>query len=367
MKIAIVAITEGGAVLGRKIARALPEAELHLPERLARGGGSHSFAGPVGDLLEPLFNEGWALVCIMATGIVVRLLAPHLRGKDLDPPVVVMDEAGSFAISLLSGHLGGANDLARDLARIAGGQAVITTATDVNGLPAWDEEARKAGLGIEPVGHVKHLNGLLLRGAAIALVDRRRRIAPRFVGVPGVRLAATFAAALRMKVEGRVFVTHRFIPQLERQPELLVLRPRDLVVGIGCNRGTSAEEIEAVVRDELKHAFLAFGSVASLATISAKADETGLCEFSRRHQLPLECHSAAALNAVTAPGAPSLHALAAVGAKGVCEPAALLSAGAASLLVRKKKNGNVTVAVAEKSGGGCAVFGTVSTPGCGRR
>ncbi len=348
MTLAIVAITDGGADLARRLAKALPEAEVHLPERSFRGERCRYFSGPVAELLPELFGRVEGLICIMATGIVVRVLAPHLRGKEVDPAVVVVDEAGRFAISLLSGHLGGANDLARQVAGALGGQVVITTATDVNGLPAWDDLARRTDLGIEPLGHVRTLNSLLLRGEPIALVDRRRRIAGAFAGVPGVRLLPNFAAALKMNAAGRVFVTHRHIPHLERQPELLVLRPRDLVVGIGCNRGTSADEIEAVVSGELKHAFLAFTSISCLATITAKADEPGLLEFARRHDLSIEYHDPAALNAVAIPSEPSPHALEAVGAHGVCEPAALLSAGAASLLVRKKKNGNVTVAVAEK-------------------
>jgi cobalt-precorrin 5A hydrolase len=361
MKTAIVAITDGGADLARRIGHEVGLHLVWLPERQRAEDDCNYFAEPVGALLPRLFAEVDGLVCIMATGIVVRTLAPHLRGKERDPAVVVLDELGRFAISLLSGHLGGANDLARELARLTGGQAVITTATDVNGLPAWDEAARLAGLGIDPLAHVRTLNSLLLRGEPIVLVDRRRRIADVFAGLPGIELAATFAAALKLPAAGRVFVTHRHIPHLERQPELLVLRPRDLVVGIGCNRGTSADEIEAVVLGELKHAYLAFASVAGLATISEKADEAGLNEFARRHGLTLEYHSAAALNAVAAPAPPSPHALAAVGAKGVCEPAALLSAGTTTLLVRKRKSGNVTVAVAE-IGEGHRTFGGGANP-----
>ncbi len=350
MKTAIVAITDGGSALARRIGREVGPELVWLPERLRADDGCNYFTEPVAALLPRLFAGVDGLVCIMATGIVVRTLAPHLRGKDLDPAVVVLDEAGRFAISLLSGHLGGANELARELARMTGGKAVITTATDVNGLPAWDEAARLSGLGIEPLAHARTLNSLLLRGEPIVLVDRRRRIADVFAGVPGIRLAASFAAALKLPAAGRVFVTHRHIPHLDRQPDLLVLRPRDLVVGLGCNRGTSAEEIEAVVTGELKHAFLAFASVARLATISEKADEAGLSEFARRHGLPVDYHDAADLNAIAAPTPPSPHALAAVGAKGVCEPAALLSAGATTLLVRKRKSGNVTLAVAEIGG-----------------
>jgi len=349
MKFAIVAITENGAGLARRLGRAFPTATVYLPARFGADDGCHPFREPVTELLPRLFARQEGLVCIMAAGIAVRALAPYLKGKEVDPAVVVMDEAGQFAVSLLSGHLGGANDLAREVAGAAGARAVITTATDVCGLPAWDDVARREGLGIEPVKNIRRLNSLLLRGEKIALADRQGLVAPHFTGVPGVEGVSTFAQAIRSHRAGKVFVTNRHFPQLEEQEDFLVLRPRNLVVGIGCNRHTSAEEIEEAVTGALQHAFLSLKSVAALASILDKADETGLTLFAGKYRLPVEFHTAEALNAVPVPTDPSPHALAAVGAKGVCEPAALLSAGGgANLLVKKKIMGNVTVAVAEK-------------------
>jgi cobalt-precorrin 5A hydrolase len=348
MNLAIVAITPGGAALARRLGAALPQAAVWLPDSLREADGCRYFPETAAALLPRLFAEGRQLVCIMAAGIAVRVLAPHLLGKGTDPGVVVMDEGGRFAISLLSGHLGGANALARQLARLTGGQAVITTATDVNGLVAWDEAARREGLGIEPHSHLKRLNALLLRGEKIVLVDRRSRVAGYYADLPGIVPAANFAEALRIEAAGAVFVTHRHIPRLDDQENLLILRPRDLVVGIGCNRGTSADEIEEAVVAELKHAFLAVPSVACLATIAGKEDEAGIHEYATRLGVAVEYHAAEELNRVKVPGPPSPHALAAVGAQGVCEPAALLSAGAETLLVKKRKRGNVTVAVAER-------------------
>lgn len=347
MKLAIVAITSRGSQLARRLGTELPEARVFLPEKFRGGDDCDYFDKPLAIWLPNLFRETEQLICIMATGIVVRILGRELRGKDKDPAVVVMDEAGQFAISLLSGHLGGANDLARRLATVSGATAVITTATDVNKLPAWDQAARDAGLVVEPVSHLKTLNRLLLEGGKIGLVDQRRRIAGTFSAVPGVSLYENFAAATRSSADGLVFVTHRFLPHLQNQPEMLALRPRDLVIGIGCNRNTSAEEIEAAVRNKLKQSFLAFGSIACLASIDAKQDEAGLLEFAQRHKLPIEFHSAEALNRVEIPSPISLHAQKAVGAKGVCEPAALLSSNMGEMLIRKQKVGNLTIAVAE--------------------
>lgn len=350
MKLAIIALTRNGARLGARLQAARPGAELFVFERFAAEGGAAAtpFAGELKALIARLWPHYRGFAFIMATGIVVRMVAPHLGGKERDPAVVVFDETGRFAVSLLAGHLGGANRLAVELAAAVGGTPVITTATDVNGLTAWDEAARQTGLRIEPLVHIKNLNSLLLEGGRIALVDRRGRVAPFFANTPGIEAHATFAAALQSGASGLVFVTHRLLPDLDRRPNLLALRPPDLVVGIGCNRGATADEIEAAVAGELGRAFLAFASIGRVASIEEKAGEPGLLEFAARHALPLTFFTAEQLNAVAAPSPASAHALEAVGARGVCEPAAILAAGGGPLLITKKKCGNVTVAVAER-------------------
>lgn len=349
MNLAIIAITRNGARLGARLQTARPASDLYVLERFAAAAGSAAtpFTGELKVLVSRLWGRYQGFALIMATGIVVRTVAPLLAGKDRDPAVVVLDEAGRFAVSLLAGHLGGANRLAIELAAACGGTPVITTATDVNGLTAWDEAARQAGLRVEPVAHIKNLNSLLLEGGRIALVDRRGRIAPWFANTPGIEAHATFAAALQSGAAGLVFVTHRLLPDLERRPHLLALRPPDLAVGIGCHRGATADEIESAVVNELGRAFLAFASVGRLASVQDKADEPGLLEFAARHALPVDFFPAVELNAVVTPSPPSPHALKAVAAKGVCEPAAILAAGGGPLLITKKKCGNVTVAVAE--------------------
>ncbi len=198
------------------------------------------------------------------------------------------------------------------------------------------------------MANIRELNGLLLEGKKIALVDRSGRVACYFHELSQVVEVPNFAAAMQSGAAGMVFVTHRHLPGLKAHRNLLVLRPRDLVVGIGCNRGTSAEEIEEAVTAELESAFLAPDCIACIATITDKADEEGLHRFARRRNLTVEYHAAEDLNAVAVPSEASAHALAAVGAKGVCEPAAILSAGGGPLLVKKKKRGNLTIAVAEK-------------------
>ena len=347
MTLAIIAITSGGASLARKLHDQVVEAELWLPEKFRRTDTANYYAEKLADLLPQLFRRVDGLVCIMATGIVVRLLAPHLTTKDQDAAVVVCDEAGQHAISLLSGHLGGANELAQEVAEILEGKAVITTATDVNHLPAFDEVARKCNMAVEPLDRIKLLNSLLLDQKPITLVDSEGSVAAAYLDIPFVTSARSFATALQQDADGFVFVSNRYLPLLKEQDNLLALRPRNLALGIGCNRDTSPDEIEMVVRQTLRDAFLAFASIGAIASIDAKQDEIGLLQFAKKYRLPVHFYSAEELNAIDSPTPASEYVQNAVGAKGVCEPAAIKLSGGGRLLVQKKKNGNVTVAVAE--------------------
>lgn len=349
MKTAVIAITRNGVRLGAKVHHGLTGATLYVPRRYGGAAvGATVYDGELKELLARLWPEVEGLVCIMATGIVVRLIAPHLRGKEVDPAVVVMDEGGNFAISLLSGHLGGANELARRCAFATGAREVITTATDVHGLPSFDTLAKEEGWEIEELSRVKVLNSLLLDDERIAVVDPTGRVRIAFHGRGRLSFHETFREALESGAGGCLFVTNRQLPSMVRSDSLLVLRPKNLVLGIGCNRGTGEEEIGEVVRSTLKRLFLSSRSVSSVATAEAKRDEPGLVAFAASLGVPLLWYPSEELNGVSCPSPPSTHALAAIGATGVAEPAALLASGGGTLLVRKLKSGNVTLAIAEK-------------------
>jgi cobalt-precorrin 5A hydrolase len=350
MRIAVIAITRNGSVLGQRLQEGLAGAELHVSSRYA------GQAGPVRRLFDPaelkaltasLWREVDGFVFIMASGIVVRLIAPYLESKETDPAVVVMDDAGKFAVSLLSGHLGGANELAERCAFITGSRAVITTATDANDLPSFDMLAKEQGWMIDDISRVKLLNSLLLDEAEIAVVDPTGQARCWLHGRGKITFHDTFAEAMDCQAQGYLFVTNRHLPPQAQPPNLLILRPCNLVLGIGCNRGTPADEIDAFVNANLKRIFLSLKSVARIATAAAKRDEAGLLAYAGRYNLPLVFFESEELNRVAAPSPPSRHALAAIGAAGVAEPAAILASGGGRLLLKKIKGENVTLAVAE--------------------
>lgn len=353
MCIAIIAITRNGAVLGKKLRESLANAELYVSSRYAGQAGKERVLFEPGDLkslLASLWDKIDGFVLIMATGIVVRMIAPLLESKQSDPAVVSMDDAGRFAISLTSGHLGGANELAERCAFISGARAVITTATDVNNLPSFDMLAKEQGWVIDDVSRVKTLNRLLLDDEEIAVVDPGGKTRCWFHGRGKLSFHDTFAEAIDSQARGFLFVTSRHLPLRTQPDNLLILRPRNLVLGIGCNRDTSVDEIDAFVSVHLRRIFVSLKSVRCIATAAAKRNETGLISFARRYEIPLEFYESAELNSVVCLSPPSEHARTAIGAVGVAEPAALLASGGGRLLLKKVKSENVTLAVAEMKG-----------------
>lgn len=351
MPVAIIAITRNGAQLASRLTGGLPGSERYVLRKFhgAAGKGAQPF-DDLRELVVTLWQQRRDLVCIMATGIVVRMIAPLVTAKDVDPAVVVMDDAAKFSIALLSGHLGGANELAERCGWLVGARPVITTATDVNQLPSFDLLAKEQGWVIEELGAVKLLNSLLLDNQPIAVVDSTDLVRSWFHGSGKLSFFGTIASAVKSPAKGFLFVTNRQLPRQVMPENLLILRPRNLVLGIGCNSGTSVDEIEALVQQHLKRLLLSPRSICCIATAAAKQDEPGLVACAARFGVPLTCFSSEELNRVVAPSPPSEHALAAIGARGVAEPAALLAAGTDRLLLKKVKSDNVTLAVAERRG-----------------
>ncbi|MBA3903726.1 MAG: cobalamin biosynthesis protein CbiG [Rhodocyclaceae bacterium] len=178
MKIAVVSITRHGIALAGKVVAALPGAQLFAPEKfkaeteIAAPGAAHTYVGKVGDHVPALFAAFEAIVAIVSLGAVVRLIAPHLRNKETDPAVVVVDEAGKFAIPVLSGHLGGANELAGHLATALGATPVLTTASDARQTLAVDLLGRELGWTFEAThDEVVRASAAVVNDEAVALVQ----------------------------------------------------------------------------------------------------------------------------------------------------------------------------------------------------
>jgi len=316
--IGLISATAAGAVARDRLAAAWPDR-------------TRVYEGSVGEAVRAAFAECEQLVCFLATGAVVRLLAPLLGDKASDPGVVCVDEGARFAVSLVGGHAGGANELAREVGESLGAVPVVTTATDSVGLPGLDT------LGFPVEGDVAGVSRALLDGEPVALETEVSW------PLPPLRVAAEGAYTIR--------VTDAALEPAEREA---VLRPPTLVVGVGASKGSPVEEILELIDGALREAGLSARSLAELATVDAKADEPGIVEAARRLGVPLVTYSSALLAEVDVPN-PSDAPLAAVGTPSVAEAAALVRGG--ELLVPKRKS------AARPATATCAV---VRRPGRGR-
>lgn len=278
-------------------------------------------------------NAAWpdlrAVLFACASGIAVRAISDLVKDKATDPAVMVADEKGGFVVSLLGGHEAGANEMANELAAHIGAQPVLSTATDVLGLTSIDMFARDNGLVIENRDSLAKASGSHVRSGRLRVYTET-----------DIALPVDYERAVKLK-DADVIISHRMI-----RTKALRLRPRTLVLGIGCNRGTSAEEIRGLVRETFKSERLSELCIKAIATHDRKASEAGLVEYASSLGLRLLSYTSAEINTLKGISR-SEAAMRVVGAQAVAEPCALLASGASELRVRKIKSGNVTIAIAE--------------------
>ncbi|MFG1656093.1 precorrin-3B C(17)-methyltransferase [Micromonospora chersina] len=349
--VGLVAATAAGRAHAHRLAAAWPHARLVEAESVA-------------DALRVAWRECDAVVAFLATGAVVRILAPLLGDKRTDPAVVVVDEAARHAVALLGGHAGGANALAAEVGALLDARPVVTTATDAVGLPGLDT------LGWPVEGAVAAVSRAILDGEPVRLVADatwplpalpehvRVEIAPPPADPhpPASTPTPTDGPAISTPAGGaatagpgegaegwRILVTDRVVPLDGRT---VVLRPLSLVAGIGSSRGVPAAEVTGLLRRALADAGLSPASLRCLASVDLKADEAGIRATADAYGVPLETWPAAELAAVDVPH-PSEVVRAAVGTPSVAEAAALRHGG--TLLVPKTASPMATVAVARRA------------------
>jgi cobalt-precorrin 5A hydrolase len=352
---AVVAITKHGVEMARRLVRQLPGSDLYYMDKFARGDeeelGITLFSGSVRLILPDLFQRYSGLIILISLGAVVRMIAPLLKDKKTDPAVVVIDDRGEHVISVLSGHLGGANELTRRVASILDARPVITTASDVQQTIPVDLFGSQFGWEIESFERATPVSA--------AVVNEERVIVIQESGEPNwwaydrplpshIQVVASTREAWDREFDAALVVTHRLLSPAEAERFLqngVLYRPKVLVLGLGCNRGTALEEIEQVVTETLAELNLSIKSVRNIATIDLKKDEPGLIALCQKYGWRMDVYSPGELNTIPLPN-PSETVYRYTGAYGVSEPAALLSSGAKEWLLPKKKSGNVTISVA---------------------
>jgi len=341
---AIHAITRHGVAIGARLAAALPDADLFVSEKMRALApeGALTFALPMGPHLERTFTAYDCHVFVISVGAVVRMIAPLLVDKKVDPAVVCVDDDARFAICTLSGHVGRGNAFTGRVAEALESQAVITTASDVRGTLTVDILGRELGWTLDdPDRNVTRGCAAVVNAAPVAFVQEtgepgwwpEDRPLP-----PGVTYTTDLDAIDPAAYEILLVATDRELAatRAAHWANAVIYRPRSLVLGLGCDRDTPLELVERGMDQVLARSGLSRRSIRALATIDRKADEPALLALSANGGWPLHTYGAAELDVVPGIENPSETVRRHVGSRGVAEPAALLAAGAARLLVPKQ-------------------------------
>ena len=282
--------------------------------------------------LPQIFSEFEGVVFISSTGIAVRLSHPYIKNKTVDPAIVVVDDSGRYAISLLSGHLGGANALTTEIALLLSCQPIITTASDARGLEAVDLFAMRNNLEIGSLENAKKLTALMIEGKRIEYLSN-------------YPFRIRYHNLVKHHPDGYLIVTcqersdHRF--------PACYLHPRLLNVGIGCKKGKSSEEIIDAIQLVFKERNLSLNAINTIASVEVKKDEPGLIEACSQLNRPLKIFTTEEIRKVQDQFAKSEFVESIIGVTGVSEPCAHLAGG--EIIIHKHAVDGVTVAVAKMS------------------
>ncbi len=282
-------------------------------------------------------------IFIGAVGIAVRTFAPYIRSKDSDPALVVLDELGRYAIPVLSGHLGGANELARSLATYLGAQAVVTTATDLNGVFAVDVWSRKSGCAIADIARIKDVSSALLRGEPVGLAC-------------DFPVEGELPEGVEPDGQARVGICVSLDDKKSPFPVTLHAVPRIVTLGAGCRRGTDPAAFETFVLGVLERQRISVRALHAVASIDLKKDESCLLDFCRKYSLALRTYPAEKLRRVEGAFTVSAFVSSVTGVDNVCERAAVCaleehskSGADRSLILRKTSGNGITAALAAEN------------------
>ena len=323
MKLAYLAFSETGYGLAQKLAA-------ELGGEAYRSGQNQSLS----EWTEEHFAAEDGLVFVGAAGIAVRAIAPFVADKTTDPAVVVIDEMGLHVIPVLSGHLGGANDLARTIAKHTGASCVITTATDIHGVFAVDEWAKKQRCALIESERIVRVSGALLEGSAVTVkspweIDGE---------IPeGIRVIEACKEA-----EAHADVT---LDAFSKDKDTLHIVPPVCTLGIGCRKGTPKESIEILLEELMEKTGLLPESVTGVASIDLKKEESGLLQFCADHGWEADFYTAEELAGLGSGFTASSLVKNVTGVDNVCERSACAKSGG-EIVVRKMSDGGVTMAVA---------------------
>jgi cobalt-precorrin 5A hydrolase len=345
-KMAIVGITRHGIEIARRIKQGMPEVEIYVPAKHNDGGNDIIwFTEQSTQLVGKLFKSYDALICIFSLGAVIRMVAPYLIDKKSDPAVLVIDDRANNVISALSGHLGGANALARLVASFLGAQPVITTAADVNETIAVDLIGREFGWTIENFENVTKVSAFMVNEEKIAIYQDAGERNWWIAQLPkNVTIIDSIDKIKSQEFKAGLIISDRVVLDQSIISKSVIYRPKSLVVGIGLHWDTSKETIKSGIDTVFKENGLSFQSIRNLASINRKAKVKGLEEFSIDHGITVEIYEKDRLASVDVPN-PSATVQKFEGTPSVSEASSLLSSKGELVVPKQKLPPNLTIAV----------------------
>lgn len=358
MRLSVISFTQNGMTLAGKIARVLEGMEVTLftkcsqcsQETMDRDDipmhehklllGETFVEEPIGEWAKHQMEEKKALLFIGACGIAVRAIAPYITNKLQDSPVLVMDEKGEYVIPILSGHVGGANELAYLISRKTGAVPVITTATDINGKFAVDLFAKKNELHIVNRCGIAKVSSKVLAGKRITLSIEPEHFKAACRIPEGIQIVP-----FPPKQSVDIVVTTRD----QDFDGAILLKPREYVIGMGCRKGKELEKIEAFIQRSMVEAGIDKTQLLALASIEQKKEEQGLLAWSRKHNIPFITYTAEELQKVKGSFHSSVFVEGKVGVDNVCERAALkICEPHGELIYEKHAEDGMTIAIAKR-------------------
>ena len=334
MRINIIAFSSKGCALAKKMA---DELNVHECRRFAKTSGAKHGAMPVSSVAEwtaASFGECDALIFVGAAGIAVRYIAPHIKDKSTDPAVIVTDELGKNIIPILSGHIGGANKLASEIGERIGGNAIITTATDLNDVFAVDVFAAENDMHIENVAMVKQISAGLLEGKPVRIRS-------------DVKIEGSLPKGITYADGGDVgiFITASSAPSPFKKTLRLV--PRIMTIGVGSHKDIDPDVFEERVLDVLRRNDISIHSVRAGGSIDLKRNEKGMIRFFEKYKIPVTFFSKEELETIEGEFTASDYVRSITGVENVCERSAVAASRGGKIIVRKDAGKGVTVAVAK--------------------
>ncbi len=334
MNTAIISISKQGNQLASRLANQLDHTSCYTLAKWELEGFLH-IEGKLGDFCESLFKKYDALVFIMASGIVVRSIAPWIKSKTNDPAVVVIDDRGQHVISLLSGHLGGANALTLKIAEAIKAHPVITTASDVNQLPSVDMLAKEHALIIDSMKDATTITALIVNGENVILDD------------PYHILPNDILPIKQGEKSGSVIVSNHLL--INTNKPFVKLIPQNIVLGIGCKKDTGSISLWEFIIENLKELNIDLQSIKAIASIDVKSDEKAILDAALRLECNTTFYSAEQLQEVDHLFKGSDFVKSTVGVGSVSTTAAYTAGNKnGRFLLKKKKKDGMTLSVFEQ-------------------